>query len=91
MPKYGIEVNLWLQDAVEEFLKEYVLENRIKKHPQFKGINPEWIELSISYGCIEVSWAFREYSHQWDDDWIKGTEVFLIGEALKLFLNSVKE
>ena len=85
MQKFEIPINLWFQEAVESSVKRGVTA-KIRRHPKFAGIEPEWVNLTVVAGIIEVSWAFKEYTHQFDHDWIVGTECIPIAQAVKDFL-----
>ena len=86
MQKFEVGVHLWLQDAIEASVKRSIL-GKIKRNPKFGGIEPEWINLTVKDGLIEVNWAFKEFSHQFDHEWIVGMEYIPVVEAVRVFLN----
>lgn len=84
-PKQIFYASGWLQDSIEDFIKLYVKNNRIKNHPRYTGIEPELSTL-VSEGTIEVCWSFKEHKNQNDRDRIFGSEFFSIQEALRIFV-----
>ena len=83
----SIEINLWLQDAIELQLKEHVRRIVTGRIPGEVAVD-EWFSVRIhsiehSYGFIEVSWSYQTNSRQ-PTTHKNGTESFTIAEALKI-------
>ena len=90
----SIEINVWLQDAIEFQLKEHV--KRIVTEQIPKDVEKhEWFSVRIhdiehSYGFVNVSWSYqtnpRAYStHK------NGTESFTLAEVLRICMTDGKE
>ena len=83
----SIEINLWLQDAIEFQLKEHVSRIVTERIPKDVTVD-EWFNVRIHsiehfYGFIEVGWSYQTNSRQ-PSTHSKGTESFTIAEALKI-------
>ena len=90
----SIEINLWLQDAIEFQLKEHVSRIVTERIPKDETVD-EWFNVKIhsiehSYGFITVSWSYQTNSRQ-PSTHQKGTESFTIAEALKICMADGKE
>jgi hypothetical protein len=83
----SIEINLWLQDAIEFQLKEHVRRIVTGRIPGDVAVDV-WFNVKIhdiehSYGFITVSWSYQTNSRQ-PSTHQKGAELFTIAEALKI-------
>jgi hypothetical protein len=90
----NIEMNLWLQDAIEFQLKEHVSRIVTERIPKDETVDA-WFNVKIhsiehSYGFIEVSWSYQTNSRQ-PSTHKNGTESFTIAEALKICMADGKE
>jgi hypothetical protein len=90
----SIEINLWLQDAIEFQLKEHVRRIVTGRIPGDVAVDV-WFNVKIhdiehSYGFITVSWSYQTNSRQ-PSTHQKGTESFTIAEALKICMADGKE
>jgi len=83
----SIEINLWLQDAIEFQLKEHVRRIVTERIPKDLTVD-EWFNVRIhsiehAYGFIEVSWSYQTNSRR-PTTHKNGTESFTIAEAMKI-------
>jgi hypothetical protein len=90
----SIEINLWLQDAIEFQLKEHVRRIVTGRIPREVAVD-EWFNVRIqdiehSYGFINVSWSYQTNSRR-PSTHNSGTESFTAAEVLKIFMTDKKE
>ncbi len=90
----SIEINLWLQEAVEFQLKEHVKRVVSGRIPKDASVD-EWFDVRIHdiehyYGFINVSWSYQTNSRR-PTTHESGTESLTIAEALKICMTDVKE
>ena len=83
----SIEINLWLQDAIEFQLKEHVSRIVTERIPKDETVDA-WFNVKIhdiehAYGFIEVGWNYQTNSRR-PTTHKNGTESFTITEALKI-------
>jgi hypothetical protein len=83
----SIEINLWLQDAIEFQLKEHVRRIVTGRIPGEVAVDV-WFNVRIqdiehSCGFINVSWSYQTNSRR-PTTHKNGTESFTIAEALKI-------
>jgi hypothetical protein len=90
----SININLWLQGAIEYRLKEHVrkiVEDQIPENVERdKWFFVRFAEVTHSDGHIEVSWSYQtnlrsQKTHK------NGTERFTLAEALRICMTDVKE
>lgn len=83
----NVNINLWLQDFIENFLKERV-ERKVRKERNipFSVTSPEKLSFEVTadprYG-ITVDWIHRD---KWGYELDEGQESFSIREALRLIV-----
>jgi len=90
----SININLWLQSAIEYRLKEHVkktVEDRIPETVE----RDEWFfvrvdEITHSDGHIEMSWSYQTNT-RFQNTHKHGTEWFTLAEALRICMTDVKE
>ena len=90
----SIEINLWLQDAIEFQLKEHVRRVVTGRIPG-EVTADEWFGVRIhdiehSYGFIKVSWSYQTNSRR-STTHKSGTESFKLSEVLRICTTDEKE
>ena len=90
----SIEINLWLQDAIEFQIKEHVKRIVTERIPKDVTVD-EWFNVRIqsvehNYGWIEVTWSYQTNSRR-PSTHESGTESFTLAEALRICMNENKE
>lgn len=76
-----VEVNEWLQDAITDFLREWVGDRIVpKEHPESKGHHIVTEFFYASHTSIKIRWWFNPYST------VSGEVWFTPRDALALFL-----
>ena len=90
----SIEINLWLQDAIEFQLKEHVRRIVTGRSPGEVAVD-EWFNVRIqdiehSCGFINVSWSYQTNSRR-PTTHNNGTESFTVAEALKICMTDGRE
>ena len=90
----SIEINVWLQDAIEFQLKEHVKRLVTEQIPKDVTVD-EWFNVRIndiehSYGFVNVSWSYQTNprapsTHQ------SGSESFTLAEVLRICMTDGKE
>ena len=89
MASYSVDVNLWLQDAIEFHINEYVKEF-IKNRDNLKeDVVVQIKEIYHSFGFIEVSWSYMINIYA-PTTYHKGTESFSLAEVLKICMTKKK-
>ena len=89
MASYSVDVNLWLQDAIEFHINEYVKEF-IKNRDNLKeDVVVQIKEIYHSFGFIEVSWSYMINIYA-PTTYHKGTESFSLAEVLKICMTEKK-
>lgn len=90
----SINIDLWLQDAIEYRLKEHVkktVEDRIPETVERdKWFHVQITEFTHSYGHIDVRWNYQTNSRA-PSTRENGTESFTLAEALKICMTDEKE
>ena len=90
----SIEINLWLQDAIEFQLKEHVKRIVTEQIPKDVTVD-KWFNVKIqdiehSYGFIKVSWSYQTNSRR-STTHKSGTESFTLAEVLRICTTDEKE
>ena len=90
----SIEINLWLQDAIELQLKEHVRRVVTGRIPGEVAAD-EWFGVRIhdiehSYGFIKVSWSYQTNKRVFSTH-NSGTESFKLSEVLRICMTDGKE
>jgi hypothetical protein len=90
----SINIDLWLQDAIEYRLKEHVkktVEDRIPETVERdKWFNTRITEVTHSYGHIDVGWTYQTNSRA-PKTRENGTESFTLAEVLRICMMEEKE
>ena len=90
----SIEINLWLQDAIEFQLKEHVKRIVTEQIPKDVTVD-KWFNVKIqdiehSYGFIKVSWSYQTNKRAYSTH-KSGTESFTLAEVLRICTTDEKE
>lgn len=90
----SVEINLWLQDAIEFQLKEHVRRVVTGRIPG-EVTADKWFGIRIndiehSYGFIKVSWSYWMNSHR-PTTHQSGSESFTLVEVLRICMTDRKE
>ena len=90
----SVEINLWLQDAIEFQLKEHVRRVVTGRIPG-EVTADEWFGVRIhdiehSYGFIKVSWSYQTNKRAYSTH-KSGTESFTLAEVLRICTTDEKE
>lgn len=87
-----VEIDLWLQDALVEFLCELVSRDLKKKFERYNEGHGEYTDdhyirtelKEVAHGWIEISWEVtRKQPYQSVES---GTEMYEIRDALRMFI-----
>lgn len=90
----SINIDLWLQDAIEFQLKEHVKRIVTEQIPKDVTVD-KWFNVKIqdiehSYGFINVSWSYQTNSRD-PSTRENGTESFTLAEVLRICMTEGKE
>lgn len=90
----SIEINLWLQDAIEFQLKEHVRRIVAGQIPGEVAVDERFSvriqNIEHSYGFINVSWSYQTNSRR-STTHKSGTESFTLSEVLRICMTDGKE
>lgn len=90
----SIEIDLWLQDAIEYRLKEHVrriVKDRIPSDVTLDDyFNVRVRDIEHSYGFIEVRWDYQTNARS-PKTRESGTESFTLAEVLRICMTDEKE
>ena len=90
MASYDIDINLWLQNAIEYRIEQYVREF-IKNRDNLKEDDVVRItDITHSYGYVEVRWSYRT-NPRVPNSYYNGTESFSLAEVLKICMTEYKQ
>lgn len=90
----SIQIDTWLQDAIDFQLKEHVRRVVTGRIPKDVAVD-EWFNVRIqdiehSYGFINVSWSYQTNSRR-PSTHKNGTESFTLAEVLRICMTDGKE
>lgn len=90
----SINIDLWLQDAIEYRLKEHVMKAVEDRIPE-TVVRHDWFRVQItevthSYGHIDVRWNYQTNPRA-PTTRENGTESFTLAEALRICMMEEKE
>jgi hypothetical protein len=90
----SIEINIWLQDAIEYRLKEHVRRIVKDRIPSDVTLDDHFAvrihDIEHSYGFINVSWSYQKNARRYSTH-ENGTESFTLAEVLRICMKDEKE
>lgn len=90
----SIQIDTWLQDAIDFQLKEHVVRvvtGRIPKDVMVdKWFNVKIQDIDHSYGFVNVSWSYQT-NNRAPSTRENGTESFTLAEVLRICMTDRKE